>query len=79
MLVARVLGWGRCWLESQEEVLECSNTGQDQVLESDANTPLLEWYPGYIPENYVVCVKSVHRGLHSRPDLPSPSAVGTHV
>ena len=32
-------------LESQEEVLECSNTYQDQVLESYANSLLLEWYP----------------------------------
>ena len=35
-------------LESQEEVLECSNTGQDQVLESYANTLVLEWYPGHL-------------------------------
>ena len=37
-------------LESQDELLECSNTGQDQVLESYANSLLLEWYPGTLAE-----------------------------
>ena len=33
-------------LESQEQVLECSNTSRNPVLEYSANTLVLDWNPG---------------------------------